>query len=173
MASKETTTATKPKPAPKSFFKTLPVKLRYDELDLRKKEETRKLAELKAARAAHKSQEESVKARLKSEKAHLEELEQQLNDLNETLVSGVEKREVECVEVRNETDRTIETKRVDTDEVVESRPMTASERQGQLFPIDGGKSDAQPALPPGSAAAEWMNSGKKAPDAGAGATDKP
>lgn len=64
--------------------------------------------------------------------------------LSRTMREGFEFREVECEEVRNERLFQVDTIRCDTGEVLESRPFTAKERQGDLFPVERPTTAMQP-----------------------------
>lgn len=87
----------------------------YGEVESRKKDTTRELGQrLKALRT----------------------------DVEKALIAARTGKETQSVQIedrRNEERRTIETVRLDTGEVIDSRPMTIEERQGKLFGIEGGK----------------------------------
>lgn len=69
-----------------------------------------------------------------------------LAELSEQVTSGHKMAEVEVGEYANYTLGKIELKRADTLETVESRPMTAADRQQRLpLPIAGNPDDAPPA----------------------------
>ena len=52
--------------------------------------------------------------------------------LSPRIHSGIETRDVECVEVKNWTKLTVSVTRQDTGEVIESRPMREDEKQAEL-----------------------------------------
>lgn len=66
-------------------------------------------------------------------KARREELEKSIADLGRTLQTGTELREVSCETVIDEGGTRAETVRTDTGEVIDFRPLTADERQREMF----------------------------------------
>jgi len=70
---------------------------------------------------------------VKTAKGRLDGLFDDASRLSRTRRDGYEFRDVECFERRNDEALTIETVRADLGEVIETRPLTKSERQGALF----------------------------------------
>jgi hypothetical protein len=68
-------------------------------------------------------------------------LKAQIARSRDIIATGKEERPVHCQHIRNDTRSTIETMRIDTGEILETRPMTADERQTTMpFAVkDGGK----------------------------------
>jgi len=62
----------------------------------------------------------------------LKDLRREIEDLQDAVRTGSEQQNVQIVHRRNESRCTIETVRLDTAEVIESRPMTIEERQRDL-----------------------------------------
>lgn len=77
--------------------------------------------------------EEQKKAEAKAVNNQLKPLKAKRELILQDLDAGVEKRQVECYEHVDDRLGKVEIRRVDTDEVVEERAMTAEERQGDLF----------------------------------------
>lgn len=67
-------------------------------------------------------------------KKEIKALQAKVMVLTRIVRTGKEDREVECYERRNNSLMTIETYRTDTGELVETRPMSANERQLAMFP---------------------------------------
>lgn len=124
-------------PSPTPRYRQLPVKLTekermaramsaaelqsdYNEIEERKKETTRSLGQ------------------------QLKDLRKDIEKLQRAVRTGSEHQDVQIETRRNEDRRTIETVRLDTGEIIDSRPMTVEERQGKLFGIDGGKAEKKP-----------------------------
>jgi hypothetical protein len=59
-----------------------------------------------------------------------------ISKLSPRVHSGIETRDVECTEVKNWTKATVQVKRNDTGEIVESRPMREDEKQMQIGGIE-------------------------------------
>ena len=73
----------------------------------------------------HKLEESLYRQRYKAARANIEQLADALRNREE-------QRAVDCEERRNDGELVMELVRLDTNEVVERRPMTADERQAQL-----------------------------------------
>lgn len=86
-----------------------------------------KIAESRALEARRKGAAAGFKARD-------EEIRARADELSEAVKSGRENRMIECRWTRNETFQRMELGRVDTGEVIESRPLTHDEKQVKLFP---------------------------------------
>ncbi len=69
----------------------------------------------------------------------LKRLRERIEEAQQAVRTGEEPQSVQIEHRRNEERRTIETVRLDTGEIIDTRPMTAEERQGKLFAISGGK----------------------------------
>ena len=109
------------------LLKTLPVKLNRDELILKAKELSALYVKIQEAEEAKKS----------AASAHADEIKKmnsELNQLVRIVNTGHEYRQVECSERKNFSIAIIETYRDDLGTMVETRPMTESERQAELFP---------------------------------------
>jgi hypothetical protein len=105
----------------------LPVKLNRDELILKAKELSALYVKIQEAEEAKKS----------AASAHADEIKKmnsELNQLVRIVNTGNEYRQVECSERKNFSIAIIETYRDDLGTMVETRPMTESERQAELFP---------------------------------------
>jgi hypothetical protein len=90
---------------------------------------------------------DSVKADYKSK---IGEQTAIIGKLSPRIHSGIETRDVECEEVRNWTKGTVTVTRLDTGEVVESRPMREDEKQMEVtFEEDGGLTPEEMASPAG------------------------
>jgi hypothetical protein len=73
--------------------------------------------------------EESKKEQVKEIAQEIKEAKKEHDRLTEIVQKGVELRLVDCVERLNITDKCVETVRVDNDEIVTTRPLTADENQ--------------------------------------------
>lgn len=80
---------------------------------------------------------DSVKADYKGK---ISEQDSIIAKLSPRVHSGIETRDVECTEVKNRTKATVQIKRNDTNDVIESRPMREDEKQMQI----GGISEDAP-----------------------------
>lgn len=65
-------------------------------------------------------------------KGKIEEQSAQIGKLSGRLHSGIETRDVACIEVKNWTHGTFTVTRTDTDEIIESRPMREDEKQMEI-----------------------------------------
>jgi hypothetical protein len=74
----------------------------------------------------------------------LKELRQKLEQTSNDVVNATESREIMCTEQPDHENRMVDIIRTDTKEVVERRPMTEDEMQGNLFAIDGGADGDEP-----------------------------
>ncbi len=106
-------------------FRQLPVKLTDEERMTR------------ATTAAEKQREigqiETQKKEVSSELGRkLKDLRKEIETIQRAVLTGSEHQKVQVEERRNEERRTIETVRLDTVEVIDTRPMTFEERQGKL-----------------------------------------
>ena len=143
-------------PSAKPAYRQLPVELTPTE---------------RMARAMTAAERQSEYCELESQKKattstlgrQLKEIRSEIEDLQRAVRSGKETQSVQVETLRNEARRTVETLRLDTGEVVDTRPMTVEERQGKLFGIDGGKVDDL--LVEKAAAADAKADAKKAADA--------
>jgi len=63
----------------------------------------------------------------------LKESGRRIDDLAEEVRTGVELRDVKCSTVKDFEHNVVHTRRLDTKEIVSSRPMQAGERQADLF----------------------------------------
>jgi hypothetical protein len=59
--------------------------------------------------------------------------DRKITDLAEQIRTGVENREVKCSTEKDFVHNVVHTRRLDTKEIVSSRPMQAGERQAELF----------------------------------------
>lgn len=66
-------------------------------------------------------------------KGRLTEIENKITQQRNKVHDKWEYRKVDCVEVRNNTTGSVISIRMDTEEVIDSRNMTADERQGHLW----------------------------------------
>ena len=105
----------------------LPVKLTEDEITQR----GRASAKFDRDRAAL---EETKKAANDEFKAKINACTESISKLSQSIMTGEEDRDVECVEERDYVRKVAELHRTDTGEVVEVRPLDASELQEKLFP---------------------------------------
>jgi len=109
--------------------RNLPVQLSKDEIRLRGEELARKHAEYDDVESARKaSQQES--------KGKLERIEAESRELANTIRTGREYREIEVREVKNVDNLSMDLVRVDTGEIIESRPLRADELQVGLFDLN-------------------------------------
>jgi hypothetical protein len=75
--------------------------------------------------------EKSLTAKALGEK--LKESDRKIRDLAESIRNGSELREVKCTTVKDFEHNVVHTRRLDTKEIVSSRPMQAGERQQEMF----------------------------------------
>jgi len=68
-------------------------------------------------------------------KLDVKNLEAESRKLGRSLLDGAQERDVRCEERLDETDKRVNTHRLDTDAVVDSRPATMEELQGNLFSV--------------------------------------
>jgi hypothetical protein len=108
------------------YFRSLPVKLTEDERLARAKDAAAKVAEYAAIETQKKALTSELTAKMK-------ELRSETETLSQAVSSGIEYQPVEVVQHRNEERSLIETVRLDTSEIIDSRPMTVAERQAELF----------------------------------------
>jgi hypothetical protein len=78
----------------------------------------------------------------------LRDLELEIDALTEIVASGHEIREVRCTERRDLDRRVLEVVRLDTDDIVDSRPLVEAELQVEL-PLDVDVPDPAPVIPMG------------------------
>jgi hypothetical protein len=83
--------------------------------------------------------ERARKAATQKAKAEQERIDAEADLLAEAIRTGREYRDIEVVERKNIDIRMMETIRMDTGEVIDSRPLRSDEMQTTLFPISGGK----------------------------------
>lgn len=93
-----------------------------------------------------------AKAKATAYKDVINELGTQINALAWKVNQGKENRAVDCREEANFTNRMAETFRMDTGEVVRSRPLTPAEMQRDMFAEERKAKAGKPALVKGSAA---------------------
>lgn len=105
----------------------LPVPLGDAEIALKADNLAARIKELQELEAEKKSATASFNERTKT-------LEKEVYALAQMVRDKAEDREVEVREVRNEERFTIDTARVDSGEIVESRPMSSTERTRPMFP---------------------------------------
>ena len=109
--------------------KALPVKLTDDEV----LQYGRDIARAYGDKARIESEFDSVKADYKGK---ISEQESIVEKLSPRVHSGIETRDVECEEVKNWTAATVRVTRLDTHEVIESRPMREDEKQMQIQEVE-------------------------------------
>jgi sulfate adenylyltransferase subunit 1 (EFTu-like GTPase family) len=112
-----------------SFVEKLPCELTRDE----KLMKADQMAEHLKTRAEVELEASSVAGTFKRQ---LKELDRAIGDRAEEIRSGVEYRPVECAMRDRFRDNQVDTVRLDTGEIVRSRPMTIQERQGSLSLVD-------------------------------------
>lgn len=110
-----------------TLLKILPVKLTRDELILKAKELSALYVKIQEA-------EDAKKAAASAHADEIKKMNYELNQLVRMVNTGNEYRQVECSERKNFSVAIIETWRDDLGTMVETRPMTESERQAELFP---------------------------------------
>lgn len=113
-------------------IRSLPVELTDDEVRDRAKRLSQKLEERNDIEAELKDYSATQKERMK-------ELDKDTRRLARVVHSGHENREVECFWAPDHERQVMVLWRLDLGTAVDSRPMTMSERQRNLFPIDGGR----------------------------------
>ena len=140
---------------------SLPVRLTTDELLLRSDELAKTIREAADVEAAMKSAQAASKSKLGK-------LEADVARLARIVREKVEDRAVEVTEIRNWDSLTMDTLRLDTGEIVGSRAMSYSERNGTLFAADNAPRKADEpepaAAPEESASAPEPPSGDPEPD---------
>ncbi len=107
--------------------RSLPVKLNNEELMAKGQELAAKAGEISEAK-------DDLKSVGKTMKDQIALMEKELDVLVRIVRQKMEYREVECVEVRDNIRMVIQIWRCDTNEIVETRPMTQVERQLSMFP---------------------------------------
>ena len=124
-ASDEKTGEQKPKSMTRKVTKCLPVKLTDEEV----LKYGRDVARAHADRARIELELDSVKSDYKGKIAEQDGI---IGKLSPRIHSGIESREVECEEVKDYTSGTVRVRRLDTDELIEERPMREDEKQVQM-----------------------------------------
>ena len=105
----------------------LPVRLTRDEYDAKAQELTAKLMQVADLESDLAEMSKSMREKIKEENGNIKRLT--------TIVrSRQEDRDVECYEYRDSNRMIVQVIRQDTSEIVETRPMSASERQLVMFP---------------------------------------
>jgi uncharacterized coiled-coil DUF342 family protein len=105
----------------------LPVRLTRDEYDAKAQELTAKLMQVADLESDLAEMSKSMREKIKEENGNIKRLT--------TIVrSRQEDRDVECYEYRDSDRMIVQVIRQDTSEIVETRPMSASERQLVMFP---------------------------------------
>lgn len=139
MPAQHTMTKTKaeketPKTLSRKVTKALPCKL--------SEEEVLKYGRDLGRAYADKSRVETELDGIKAEyKGRVKEQDALIEKLSARVHSGIETRDVACMEVKNWTEGTVEVRRLDTNEIVESRPMREDEKQMEIATgiTEGGK----------------------------------
>ena len=138
------------------FKKAVPVDLA--EADIKKKEKriVKALTAVKETRA-------DMKLATSEHRSAIRDLEKEIDTLREQIEEGAETKEVLCVNVMDYRNNVVKTLRKDTRQIVETREMTAEERQ-QTFPelpTGAAKKKGRGAkpLPPGRAIAAARGAG--------------
>ena len=108
----------------------LPVHLGKQELEAKSQELANAITELEELKVEY----ERIKSTMNGQ---IKEKEKEYKRLAIVVRDKIENREVECFTRRSERNLTIEVVRADTYEVVQTRPMTESERQLVMFPTRG------------------------------------
>lgn len=108
--------------------RNLYVKLNDEEVRAKGLELSAEVSKLKAA-------ENDLKSVSKSMKDDIDLIKKKIDILADIVGTSKEKRDVECLEIRNNTLMTMEIYRTDTHELVETRPMSMNERQLSMFPV--------------------------------------
>ena len=120
-----------------SLTRNLPVRLTDFELRDRAKELGEKLSEKTRLEAEKKFPADHFKSAI-------EKAEARIADLGVVVTEGVEYRAIPVTTNKNFDRSLVETIRTDTAEVVDSRPMTADERQQGLFDDGEATTDEEP-----------------------------
>lgn len=107
-------------------YRQLPVILTPDERLARGTQAAQLVEEIEAVEAEKKEITTELGRRLKR-------LRREVSTLSQAVRTGKEYQPVEVVQKANPERMTVETMRLDTYEVIDSRPMTVAERQGGLF----------------------------------------
>jgi hypothetical protein len=139
MAKKQTTPNPDPhKTITRKVTKALPCKLTEPEI----LQYGRDMAHAMSERERVQAELDSVKQEYK---ARLEEYSATINKLSGRVNSGIETRDVACLEVKDWTDATVRITRLDTSEDVEARPMREDEKQMELtdVPAAGAAGDGE------------------------------
>ena len=110
--------------------KTLRVKLTTDEI-------IQAGDDLADALGASTALEDELEGLKKHFKGRLTELENKITQHRTKVHDKWEYRKVDCVEVKNNTTGQVVSVRMDTDEIIDERKMTADERQGHLWDDEG------------------------------------
>lgn len=118
----------------KKEFRRLPCKLTPEEQRQRGKTLAERVEE-------YNREEQAGKAAAEVSRGKLKNLRRDIDALADVVDTGTERRDVECVIHRNEQHFEVAWYRTDTQECVERRPMTETERQQPLFDVDD---DAEP-----------------------------
>ena len=100
----------------------LPVRLEYDEIRLKGMRIATLEAEVEAIEEEKKAVTGDFKSKIDGRRTEISALSRQVNERQEY-------RQVEVIERKDWVERTVETVRTDTGEVVDSRPMSPSELQ--------------------------------------------
>ena len=108
------------------FQEELPCQLSHDEVNDR----AQQLARILGERGTIELEAKEIASRAKQ---RMKKLDRKSQKLAEVVRTGVEHRDVECIERRVYDTNRIEVVRVDTGECVRWREMTAKDRQGDLY----------------------------------------
>jgi hypothetical protein len=118
-------TAEAPRPRVVSFLRSLRVQLRPEEIATRADRAAHKLGDVQAKK-------EELKASTKHQKAVIEALEAEVNELSGEVRTRSTYRMVECQQIFDYTTSRVREVRRDTDEVLDERRMTEAECQREL-----------------------------------------
>jgi hypothetical protein len=112
---------------PDKETRKLPVKLTRDEYDAKASELAAKLMLAEEMKA-------SLKSVTKNMNDQIAGVAKEIGTLTGIVRTRIEERDVECVEIRDEDRMVMHVVRCDTKDIVETRPMSAAERQLVMFP---------------------------------------
>lgn len=115
------------------IYRKLPVQLSESEKALRGEEMAREVANHARLEVEKKEETKRLGELVKQSDERIAELATQVN-------TGIEQREVRCIELLDHGRNLVELQRTDTREVIDSRPMRADERQTRM-PFDDDADD--------------------------------
>ena len=105
--------------------KPLPVKLTDREILQYGKDMVRAMADTERIETEFDSVKKDYKAKIAEQQAVVDKFSPRIH-------SGIETRDIECVEIKNWTNGTVRVNRMDTGEIIESRPMREDEKQMEM-----------------------------------------